>query len=328
MKQMKKHIPVLMTGLLLAVSLLGCSTQKTEETDTVRIGAMSGPTAMTMVELMDRAEAGETELNYEFADLTTEASALVSPLVNEELDIACVPANLAGVLYNNNDGFIEVLATCNTGVLYVVERGDSVNALTDLSGKTVYMTGEGAIPEYVVRYLLEENGLDPDTELTLQFCSDTTEALSYISADETAIAVLPQPFVTAACAQVEDLRVALDLNDEWAALENGCSIITGVVVARKAFVEANPNVIKQFLSDYEASVAYTEEYPDETSELIEKYGIMKKAALAKKALPQCNLTAMTGDELQEALSGFLNVLYEQNPKSIGGTLPGDDFYYE
>ena len=295
---------------------------------TVHVGAMSGPTAMTLVELMNKSDAGETAVDYEFADLSTEASAFVSPLVSGELDIACVPSNLASVIYNGNDGVVEVLATCNTGVLYVVQRGEGVTSLADLKDKTVYMTGEGAVPEYVVRYLLSQNGIDPDNDLTLQFCADTTEALSYISADEEAIAVLPQPFVTAACAQVEGLSVALDLNEEWAALDNGCDIITGVVVARREFVEANPNTVKQFLADYEESVAYTSEDVEGAAALIEQYGIVAKAAIAQKALPGCNLVAMTGTELKDSLSGFLNILYEQNPKSIGGALPADDFYYE
>ena len=304
-----------------------------EEADTledvvVKVGAMTGPTAMTLVELMEKSEARKTDVDYEFADLATEASALVSPLVSGELDIACVPSNLATVIYNNNDAAVEVLATCNTGVLYVVERGESVKSITDLAGKTVYMTGQGAIPEYVVRYLLSQNGIDPDSDLTLQFCADTTEALSYISADDSAIAILPQPFVTAACMQVEDLEVAIDLNDEWNKLGNGCDIITGVVVASKAFVEENPSVTEQFLKDYKESVEYTSQDVEGTASLIEKYGIVKKAAIAQKALPSCNLVAKTGSDLKKSLSGFLEVLYEQNPASIGNAMPADDFYYE
>ena len=294
---------------------------------TVRIGAMTGPTAMTMVKLMDDAQNGNTEISYEFADLAADPAAFLTPLILGDLDIACVPSNLSSVMYNNTEGGVVVLATCNTGVLYVVERGETVASLSDLAGKTIYMTGQGAVPEYTVSYLLNANGIDPTNDLTIQWCADTTEALSYISADESAIAILPQPFVTAACAQVEDLRVALDLNDEWASVNGDSSIVTGVVVARKDFVEANPNTVKAFLLDYEASIAYTATNTEDAAALIEGYGIVAKAALAAKALPSCNLVCMTGDDLKAALSGFLTVLYDQNPQSVGGTLPADDFYY-
>ena len=294
---------------------------------TVRIGAMSGCTAMGLVKLMDAAEKGQTNGSYDFAELGTEASAFVAPLTKGELDMAAVPANLASVIYNNTDGAVEVLAVNTLGVLYLLEKGESLNGFSDLAGKTVYMTGQGAVPEYTVRYLLLQNGIDPDTDLTLQFCADTTEALSYLSSSEEAIAILPQPFVTAACAQVEGLRVVCDLNDEWAAVNEDCQITTGVLVVRREFAEAYPNTIACFLQEYEASMNYITEDPEGAAELVEKYGIVAKAAVAQKAMPNCHLQFMTGEEMKTAVSGFLSVLYEMNPASVGGALPGDDFYY-
>ncbi len=308
-----------------AAVLTGCGA-KADKTP-VRVGAMSGPTAMSMVKIMDDAENGNTKTDYEFSDLVTDASALVAPITKGELDIAVIPSNLASVIYNKTEGGIEVLATCNLGVLNVVERGDSISDISDLKDKTVYMTGQGAVPEYTVRYLVSCKGLDFDSDINVIWCADTTEALSYINADEEAIAVLPQPFVTAACAQVEGLKVALDLNSEWDKNVSGCSIVTGVAVARKDFAQAHPQIIKDFLKDYEASIIYTSTNPDETAALIEKYGIVAKAAVAKKALPGCNLTFRTGSELKELLGGYLQILFEQNPASVGGALPGDDFYY-
>jgi NitT/TauT family transport system substrate-binding protein len=298
-----------------------------EETVTVRVGAMSGPTAMGMVKLMNDSANGETQNTYQFAELSTEASAFVAPLASGELDIAAVPSNLAATIYNNTEGGVQVIATCNLGVLNVVERGESVNSLADLAGKTVYATGQGAVPEYTIRYLLSANGVDPDNDVTIQWCSDTTEALSYINADENAIAILPQPFVTAACAQVEDLRAVIDLNDEWAKLDNGCSIITGVVVVRTEFAEQYPQQVAAFLEEYKASVAYTEEDVEGAAALIEQFGIVGKAAIAQKALPGCHLTALTGSEMKNALEGFLQTLYDQNPAAVGGSMPGDDFYF-
>jgi NitT/TauT family transport system substrate-binding protein len=357
-KRSKGIVSLLLAAFMVAVMAAGCGAVKNEETDdtqevpestvedveeatdeaeteedsdeeavVVRIGGMSGPTSMGLVKLMDDADNGRTENVYEFADLATEASAFVAPLSQGELDIAAVPSNLASVLYNNTDGGIQVLAINNLCVLNIVERGESIQSVEDLSGKTIYATGEGATPEYTLRYLLKEHGVDPDTDVEIQWCADTTEALSYVTNDEAAIAMLPQPFVTVALSQVEDLRVALDLNDVWTELDNGCEQITGVIVVRKEFAQQNPEAVETFLREYEASMAYTAEDAEGAAALIEQYGIVGKAAVAQKALPGCHLNFEAGSEMKTSLEGFLQILYDENPASVGGSLPGEDFYY-
>lgn len=303
------------------------ATEQSAEKATVRIGAMSGPTAMGLVKLMDDNEKGLSENSYEFAELSTDPSAFVAPLSKGELDIAAVPANLSSVLYNNTDGGVCVLAINNLCVLNIVERGDSVNNLEDLKGKKLYATGQGAVPEYTLRHLLKQKGIDPDADLELQWCADTTEALSYINNDSEAIAMLPQPFVTAALAQVEDLRLAIDLNDAWNDLDNGCKQVTGVIVVRKAFAEENPEAVETFLKEYEASMNYTADDADGAAALIEHYGIVAKAPIAKKALPGCHLCFEKGSDMKNSLEGFLKILYDENAKSVGGNLPNEDFYY-
>lgn len=310
-------------SVLLAVGICGCGSTGAAEDDTViRVGAMSGPTAMGMVKLMD-----ENDGKYEFAELATDASALVAPITSGELDIAAVPSNLASVIYNNTEGGIRVLAACTLGVLNLVERGDEIGSLNDLVGKTIYATGQGAVPEYIIRYLLTNSGIDPDADVTIQWCADTTEALSYVKSVEGAIAVLPQPFVTAACAQVDDLRVVADLNDEWAKINPDDDILTGVIVVRTEFAEEHPALVESFLSEFEESVKFVQDDTDGAAALIAQYGIAANEQIAKKALPGCHVVCITGDELHSKLEAFLNVIYELNPKAVGGSLPGDDFYY-
>lgn len=298
-----------------------------EEPYTIRVGAMSGPTGMGMVKLMEDAGEGKVENTYEFAEFATDASALVAPIAKGELDIAAVPSNLAANIYNNNDGAVEVVAACVLGVLNLVERGEAISSITDLEGKTVYATGQGAVPEYVIRYILNGNGLNPDTDVNIVWCADTTEALSYLNTVDGAIAVLPQPFVTAASAKVENLRIVMDLNDAWDALNPGCSIVTGVIVARKDFAEAHPQALNRFLEEYSASVDYVGEDVDGAAALTVKYGIVAAEGIAKKALPGCHIVCLTGSDLRSALEGFLEVIFEMNPKAVGGVLPGDDFYF-
>lgn len=293
---------------------------------TVRIGGLSGPTSMGLVKLMEDSEKGETRNDYAFAELTTDPSAFVAPLAQGEIDIAAVPSNLASVIYNNTQGGVKLLAVNTLGVLNIVERGDSIRSFEDLKGKTVYATGQGAVPEYTLRYLMQEKGMDPDGDITVQWCADTTEALSYLTADEAAIAMLPQPFVTAAMGKAEGLRVALDLNDVWEELDNGCELITGVLVVRSAFAEENPQALEAFLEEYEDSMEFTSQDAAHTAQLIEKYGIVP-AAVAEKALPGCHLVLKSGAEMKTSVQGYLQILFDQNPAAVGGTMPGDDFYY-
>lgn len=291
-----------------------------------RVGSLKGPTSMGLVSLIEKNENLESRLIYEF-NMVTAADELVAAISGGTVDIALIPANVASVLYNKTGGGIRVLDINTLGVLYIVESGDSVKSIADLKGKMVYLTGKGTTPDYVLSYLLKENGLTTD-DVTLEYKSEATEVAAVLAEDENAIGLLPQPFVTVACAQNEKLHIALDLTGEWDKVqgESGSQLVTGVTVVRKEFMEENPEIVATFMAEYKDSVAYTKENPEDAAALIEKQGIVAKAAIAQKALPYCNITYIEGDEMKQALSGYLQVLYDQDPKSVGGALPGDDFY--
>ena len=276
----------------------------------LRVAGLKGPTTMGLVNLM----AGEDAADYDF-EMYGKADEIVPQLVKGELDAAAVPANLAATLYQKT-----------LGVLYVVENGETVNSVEDLKGKTIVTTGKGTTPEYVLRYILTENGVDPDNDVTLDFYSEATEALAQLQAGTSTIAMLPQPFVTSALAQVKGLRVALDMNEEWEKVA-GSKLVTGVLVARKDAVEADPARFAAFMDGYKASVEAANTDLENTAALCEQYGIVAKAALAQKALPNCNIVFETGDEMKTDLETYFNVLYAADPTSVGGQLPADDFYY-
>ena len=291
-------------------------------TEEIRVAALKGPTAMGLVWLMDNAVGEFT--------LAASADEVTPKLVQGELDIAAVPANLASVLYNNTEGQIQVLAVNTLGVLYIVESGDTVHSVEDLRGKTIYSSGKGSTPEYALEYMLSQNGIDPETDVTIEWKSEHSECVAALAAEENAIAMLPQPFVTTAQMKDENIRVALDLTKEWEKLsstsEEKATLITGVVVARKSFCEEHPEAVEEFLSAYEKSVNFATNDIDGAAALIGKYEIVPEA-VAKKALPYCNITFIKGSEMKEKLSSYLNTLFTQNPKAIGGAMPGDDFYY-
>ena len=305
--------------LLLALLLL-CSCALAEDTN---VAALKGPTAMGMVKMMDD-DAGA---HYNF-EICASADEITPRLVRGEIDVAALPANLAAVLYNRTDGALEVLAVNTLGVLYIAERGDAIHSVGDLRGRTIYSAGKGSTPEFALNYILRENGLEPGRDVTVEFKSEHSECLAALMADSTAAALLPQPFVTTALLKAQDMRVALDLTQEWDALqsEGGSAMITGVAVARRAFVEENPELVSAFLEDYAASVDYARADVSGAAQLIEKYDIVP-AAVAEKALPGCNICCITGDEMKAKLSGYLAVLHAADPDSVGGALPGDDFYY-
>lgn len=286
----------------------------------IRVAALKGPTAMGLVSMM-AADGMDSFTLAGSADEVTPA------LIKGDLDVACVPANLASVLYNKTEGGVVCLAVNTLGVLYIVENGEEIRSMEDLRGKTIVSAGKGATPEYGLRYLLSENGIDPDRDVTLDWKSEHSECVAALASGAATIAMLPQPFVTAAQGKIETLRVALDLTAEWDALDNGSAMITGVAVARRAFVEEHPAEVERFLEEYARSVDWVNANPAQAGELIAEYGIVESAALAEKALPHCNIVCLTGQEMFEKLSGYLQVLSGAAPESMGGALPGDGFYY-
>lgn len=325
MKTLKKILVFLMVASLVTLGF-SLSLAETEQTAAVRVASMKGPTSMGMVKLMIDDDAGVTAQDYEFT-VAGAAPEIVPMIAQDTIDIALIPCNLASTLYNNT-GKIEVAAVNVLGVLYIVETGETIQSLEDLKGQTIYSTGKGTTPEYGLRHVLSMAGIDPDKDVTIEFKSEAAEVLAAIKSGLCTVAMLPQPFVTAAMSQVEGLRVALDLTEEWDKVSETGSMVTGTVVVRKGFLEQNPEAFETFLTEYAASTEYVNANPaDETvCQWIDSLDIAK-AAIAAKAIPACNIVCITGDEMMEAVSGYLTALYSQNPEAVGGQVPDEAFYY-
>ena len=295
----------------------------------VRTAALKGPTAMGLVRFMSEAEAGNVADNDYTFDIYASADEVTPLIAQEEVDIAAVPANLASVLYNRTEGGVRVIAINTLGVLYIVEQGDSVQSVADLAGKTIYASGKGSTPEYGLAYILEKNGLTIGEDVQVEWASEHSEALAQLMADPNGVAMLPQPFVTTAQMKNDKIRVALDLTEEWDAVQSGddqSSMITGVAVVRSAFADENPAAVDAFLGHYAESVDFVNDNVDEAAQLVGSYDIVT-AEVAEKALPECNIVCVTGEDMKEQLSGYLAVLADQNAEAVGGALPRDDFYY-
>ena len=318
----KKMISVLLTAGLLAGTLAGsCIIVSAEETasDKIAVGALKGPTAMGMAQLLD-------DDSYDFT-IAASPDEIVPQIVQGNVDIAAVPSNLAAVLYQKTQKNVSVLAVNTLGVLYLVENGESIQSVEDLKGKTIYASGKGATPEYALEYVLSANGIDPEKDVTIEYKSEHAEVVAALANDQTAAGLLPQPFVTTALMKKDSLRVALDLNQLWQdGVSDDSQLVTGVVVVRNDYLKEHEADVDAFMDAYQASVEFVNSDPDQAAKIIGAHDIIAEE-VAKKAIPDCSIVFVEGEEMQTMLSGYLSTLEQQNPEMVGGQLPDDDFYY-
>lgn len=333
---MKKLLAILLT-MALVFALVGCSDTDTTSTPNVStdseaytavdmsVAYMTGPTGIGMAKLNADSDAKLTANNYTFT-VATAATDITGKFLKGEINIASVPTNVAANLYNKSNGKVRMLAVNTNGVLSILEKGNTIKSVADLKGKTIYSTGKGQNPEYILNYILNKNGINPATDVTINFVSSDDLKAKLISG-EAEIAMAPEPLATAVMVQNKQLNRALSINDEWSKVSD-TELMMGCVIALDSYVEANPKAVEKFLEEYEASIKFATTNIDETATYCEKYGIAPKAAIAKKSIPICNLCYVTGTDMKTNVNGYYSVLFDADPTSIGGKLPADDLYYK
>ena len=291
----------------------------------VHVASLKGPTSIGLASFMGNVDTLELNNTYTFT-IATAADEILPAVIKGEVDIALIPANAAAVLYNKTEGGISVIDINTLGVLNVVTGDESIQQFADLAGKTVYMTGKGATPEYAMNFLLNKAGIAD--QVTLEFKSEPTEVVQALSADATAVGVLPQPFATAACVKNEALKAVIDLTDVWASsVDDGSQLLTGVTIVRNEFLAEHPEAVAEFIAQQAASVDAANADPAGVAPLVVAAGIIDAEPVAAKAIPSCHLVCITGAEMQSALSGYLQTLFDSDPASVGGALPADSFYF-
>lgn len=293
---------------------------------TMNIAFLKGPTGLGALELMDLNDKGETAVDYNIS-LVASADEIVSGIGSGEYDLAAAPTNLGATLYNKTSGGVSIVAINTLGVLYVMQKGDvTVSTIEDLRGMDIIASGEGSTAEYVLDYILSENGIDPETDVNITYYTEHAEAATALTSAENAVAVLPQPFVTTVMNQDEGVSIALDLTDEWEKVTDGAQLVMGSIIGRNEYIDANPEAVSAFLDEYAASTEYVNANVEEAAALSESYDLFP-AAVASKAIPNCNIVFMEGDEMKTSAENFLSIMYDYEPSTVGGTLPGDDFYF-
>ena len=339
---MKSRALKFAAAMLCAIMMVACtascasnkenvsSMPKTESTDTaidINVAVLKGPTAIGMLKLMSDNKNDYTTHNYNFS-VYTDPTLVVPEVVKGNIDIAAVPTNVAANLYHKTNKGVSVIAVNTLGVLSIVTNGESVSSIADLKGKTIYATGKGATPEYALNYILEKNGLEVGKDVTVEYKGEHSELATLVAAGEVKIAMLPQPFVTTVTTANEDVRIALDLSDEWkkiAEVEDS-ELVMGCIIVRNEFLEKNKQAVNTFLNEYSHSTEYANEKYDKTGSLAAEFEIMD-AAVVTQAIPNCNIVFMRDDKMKTNVSAYLKTLFDANPQSIGGALPDEDFYY-
>lgn len=350
---MKKTMFTLFTAALLAVSLLltGCtgggtgtsstpaSSQPASSADassdapstpaektTVRVATLSGPTGIGMVQLFEKDEAGESGNNYEFT-IVSDPTEIVGLIASGSVDVAAVPTNLAANLYKKTSGGVKLAAVNTLGVLHLLDSTGTIQSVEDLRGKTVYATGEGSTPEYVLNYILAQNGLTVGTDVQVVYKSEHSELATLCINGDVEIAMLPEPFVTNVMSKTDAFKKAVNLSEAWADASDDTLLPMGGVVVTKSFLENNAGAFGVFMDEYAHSVTYVNENPSAAAQSVEKYGILPSAAVAEKAIPNCNIVYVTGSDMKDAVSAYYGILLAADPASIGGSLPEDGLYY-
>ncbi len=331
---MKKLIAIVMT-FALVLALVGCGTspdatssapETPKESGKANVYVLSGPTGIGALNLWNKAEKGETRNDYNFS-LVSDNSKIVAAVSNGQADIAAVATNMASSLYNKTNGGVTVLAVNTSGVLSILGKDSSIKSISALAGKTIYAPGQGANPEYILRYVLSNNGVDPDKDVTINFVADGSELAPVWGKDPDAIIMAPQPVATSLKMNNADASTLFDMTKEWEKISGDNSLMMGCVIVRDEYLEKNPNTVKTFLGEYERSIKAAIADAVTAGVLCEKYGIIPKAALAAKAIPSCGLTYVDGEDMKNNLTNYLQVMFDANPQSIGGKMPGDDFFY-
>ncbi|OFI01519.1 NMT1/THI5 like protein [Clostridium acetireducens DSM 10703] len=334
---MKKRISIFLVISIFFITLMGCgnnistdNSKKPEENKknvTVKIAGLKGPTSMGMIKMFEeKPSLGKgIQSNYE---VVPTPDVLISKLVNSEFDIAAIPVNAASTIYNKT-GKYKFLAMNTWGMLYIVSNGVEVDSIKDLKDKKVYVSGKGMVPDFAFRYILKENGLNPEKDLNIDYTLSQHEELSQaLISGKIKIALLPEPFVTMVTSKNKDIKVKLNIEEEWKKINNKSSVATGCLVVRDEFAKENPEVVDTFLKEYEKSINWVNNNKEQASVLIEKFGILPKAKIAEMSIPRCSIRYMNAQDSKEKVNGFLKVLYDFTPKSTGGKLPDENFYYK
>ncbi|MBQ9703527.1 MAG: ABC transporter substrate-binding protein [Clostridia bacterium] len=321
---MKKSLSLILAVVLIALSIVSFSSCGKKTEDTIKVTTLNGTTGFGMAPLMKENSLGNTSNKYEFK-VETDPTLVTAGLINGTIDIAALPTNAAANVYNKTNGGVQIIAINTLGVLYVVTNNVNITSIADLEGKTVYCPAQN--PLFITKYIIEKNNLSDKVTIDSTTYATPDALRAAVIAGEVEIAVLPEPMVTIAKSNNADLKVSLDLTEEWNKISGGKQLVQGCVVVRTEFAEAFPGSVDQFLKEYKASIEALNEDATTGASYVKEFGIFANDKVAAKAIPNCNIAYLDGKDMKEAMKNFLEAMNSIAPASIGGAIPGEYFYY-
>ena len=337
---MKKLLSVIaiVLSIIMLFGLAGCGNNDTNsnvssenvsseeyKAQDMHVACLKGPTGVGMAKLVEDAQNKKTANHYTFT-IATAADEISGKIINGEINIASVPTNLAAKLHQKTNGKITMLAVNTLGVLSFLSSDESVKTVADLKGKTIYSAGEGSNPEYILKYVLKQNNIDPEKDVTIKFVATGEQLSAAMISGQATVAMVPEPAATTVLTKKNTVKRIFTVNDEWEKISDS-KLMMGCVVALDSYIENNKEAVDKFLEEYKASIEFANKNLDDTAKYCETYGIVPSAAIAKAAIPTCNVTYVDKTEMKNSIKGYFEVLLSFDKTSIGGKLPADSFYY-
>lgn len=290
------------------------------------VAGLKGPSSIGMLRMIESEPVfGEdVETEYQIVD---EPQLMIARIMSGEADIAAVPINLAAVLYNKGAPY-RLGAVTGDGLLHIVSSREDIGSVEDLKGKRIYCIAQGSTPEFVLRYVLEKSGIDPDTEVELDFSFDHVAIAPQLIAGKVDLAVLPEPFVSIVASKNPAVQPVIDLQQVWAELSGtGDTYPITATLVRNSLYREHPEALKAFFAAYRESIDWANANPAEAGGLAGKYMEMPAPIIAK-AMPRLNLRYQSPREARSRVEELYQVFHGFAPASVGGTIPGDEFYGE
>lgn len=310
---------IFLAALLLSITaLLFAGGKRAEEkpgAEEWACAVLNGPTGIGTLAMM-----GDSAYRF---DLMNDPTLLIPSLVQGQYQAAVVPSNMGALLQAKGAPY-KIAAVVGYGAIYLLGSGDSLNGLEDLKGKTLYLSGKGASPDYLTQYLLDKSSMMPGEDIQLDFSYSHPDLTRALIAGLVDYALLPEPFCTMALMGREDLQILLDYQKEWQEREGSNYPISLLLISTE--MEMEDSRIDSFLLDYKKSIEWVNRNPAEAAEKAPEWGFTLSSEVLKEAIPRCNLNFVPLEESRGELDAFYSVLFQLNPASIGGRLPADDAY--
>lgn len=294
-----------------------------------KVGVLNGPSGIPCGQLIE--EKNENGLNFEiFASAQTE----LPKLLKGEIDIGFLPPNAAAKVYNTTKGNLVTVGIAGNGNLFLISKDEKIKSLKNLSGKTVACAGQGATPEYMIRYLLSKNGVKTSDEkkankksVTLDFSTPNPQIAAALIEGKFDYALVPEPFATVAESKDPSIKRVLNIQKEFEKSEKIQSFPMTLIVVNSNYAKANPDKVEKFINIYEKASSWTRENPQEAGKSAEKANIGLQAKVAEKAIPNAAFTWKRAKEGKAEIEKLLSIFLDFAPESIGGKLPDEGFYY-